>query len=92
MSLESAKEFTKKLMTEKGFRDKFASIADPAARKAAVAAAGYSFTKDEMHEALQHVQKPGELSDAELEGVAGGGASTTISAVTSVVSAITAAF
>ena len=91
MSLESAKEFTKRLMTDKAFRDKFSSIPDLAARKSAVAAAGYSFTKEEMHEALQHAQKPGELSDAELEGVAGGGASSTISAVTSVVSAITAA-
>ena len=75
MSLESAKEFTKRLMTDKAFRDKFSSIPDLAARKSAVAAAGYSFTKEEMQEAVQILQQPGELADAELEGVAGGGSS-----------------
>lgn len=66
MSMESAKAFVEKMKTDKEFAKKVGGFEDKEARKAFVAEAGYSFTKEEIDEAGS------ELSDNDLDSVAGG--------------------
>jgi len=66
MSIESAKAFIEGLKNDEDFAKKVGECKDKEDRMAFVRAAGYDFTKEEIAEAQ------GELTDDELEGVAGG--------------------
>jgi predicted ribosomally synthesized peptide with nif11-like leader len=66
MSEESAKAFIKKMREDRAFNQKIAGIKDQPARQAAVKAAGFDFTAAEFGRAR------GELTDDELDKVAGG--------------------
>lgn len=67
MSIESAKAYLNRLKTDENFAKKVKGYEDKTARKDFVAKEGYSFTKEEL-EAVSS-----ELSDGELDAVAGGG-------------------
>lgn len=66
MSIVSAKEYLERLKTDKEFGDKVNSFEDKVARREFVVQSGYSFTKEDMDEIGS------ELSDNELDAVAGG--------------------
>ena len=88
MSVESAKEFLKKLAKDEAFKKSIESASDEEKQKI-VKEAGFDFTKDEIKEV---VGGSSELSDADLEKVAGGSAVTWVSAGASVGGAVAAAF
>ncbi|MCK5539286.1 MAG: Nif11-like leader peptide family RiPP precursor [Deltaproteobacteria bacterium] len=90
MSVQSAKDFLKKFSKDSDFRTKLESAADDAARQALTKAAGFDFSKAE----LQEVTGGGsaELSDDDLEKVAGGSAPDWVGAGATVVGAVAAAF
>jgi predicted ribosomally synthesized peptide with nif11-like leader len=73
MSVESAIEFYKKLATDAGFRAKL-DAATKDERLVIIRDAGFRFTQPEYEEATNKIlgQGSGELSDADLENVAGG--------------------
>ena len=67
MSVESAKLFIEKLKTDEGFAKKVKECKDSEARISLVKESGFDFTIEE----IKGIQ--GELSDDELDAVAGGG-------------------
>lgn len=67
MSIESAKAFIERIKTDEDFRGKVSNCKAQEARNAFVKQAGYDFTRDDM-DLLK-----AELSEEELDGVAGGG-------------------
>ena len=67
MSVESAKSFMEKIKTDEEFAKKVKECKDAEARMAFVKAEGFDFTVEE----IKGIQ--GELSDDELDAVAGGG-------------------
>ncbi|NLZ82749.1 MAG: Nif11-like leader peptide family natural product precursor [Clostridiales bacterium] len=67
MSIVSAKAYLERLKTDKEFSDKVNSFEDKVARREFVVQSGYSFTKEDVEEINL------ELSDDELDAVAGGG-------------------
>ena len=69
MSVESAKNFLKKFAKDDDFRAQLEKAADLEARQVITKAAGFDFTKAELHEC---VGASSELSDDDLENVAGG--------------------
>ena len=71
MSVESAKNFLKKFAKDDDFRAQLEKAADLEARQVIAKAAGFDFTKAELHEC---VSANSELSDDDLENVAGGSA------------------
>jgi predicted ribosomally synthesized peptide with nif11-like leader len=71
MSVESAKKFVERLANDAEFRAQVESASDPLAKKKLVQAAGYDFDMADISAVLPQ-SAGGELSDAELEGVAGG--------------------
>ena len=76
MSVESAKAFSEKFSADEAFRKIFEDAADDEAKKKAASDAGFEFTKDEIKTVLS--EKKGQLSEAELESVAGGSSGTWI--------------
>ncbi len=66
MSVESAKKFMDTIANDEDFRSKF-ETGDEATRLQMIREGGYDFTKEEALEASN-----GELSDEDLEAVAGG--------------------
>ena len=70
MSIESAKEFLKKLAKDEVFRKSLENASSDEERKKIVKDTGFYFTKDDLEELAAQVS--GELSDGELEQVAGG--------------------
>jgi predicted ribosomally synthesized peptide with nif11-like leader len=66
MSLEDAKRLIERLNTDEEFREKILAAPEVAERLDLVAAEGYDVTEEEMASASA------ELSDAELDAVAGG--------------------
>lgn len=68
MSVASAKSFLDKIKTDATFAKAVRGAATPKERTALVNGAGFDFTQTELDQARQ-----GELSDQELESVAGGG-------------------
>jgi predicted ribosomally synthesized peptide with nif11-like leader len=93
MSVESAKKFIERLANDAEFRAQVESASDPVTKKKLAQAAGYDFDMADIAAVLPQ-SAGGELSDAELEGVAGGAdtsmvvssatLSATISAIVSV--------
>ncbi len=71
MSVASAKKFLERMATDNDFRAKVEAAQDPLAKKALVKAAGYDFDVADISAVLPE-SMGGELSDQELEGVAGG--------------------
>ncbi len=74
MSVESAKAFVEKFNADEAFRKSLDDAADDAARQQAAKDAGFDFTKDDLKTVTG--EKKGELSEAELESVAGGTSGT----------------
>lgn len=69
MSLDSAAKFLKKYNEDPAFRSTLETAKDLDERRQLINAAGFDFTQDE----LNHVAKqPTELSNGDLEDVAGG--------------------
>jgi predicted ribosomally synthesized peptide with nif11-like leader len=91
MSVSQAEQLLKKLADDPQFRTKVTSAPTPEAKQEIVAEAGFSHvTKDDIAAAVPRLK--GELSDAELEAVAGGGAAEwVIAASTVTIAAATAA-
>lgn len=66
MSVESAKAFIEKMKTDEGFAKKIKECSDNEARMAFAKESGFNFTVEE-------IKLEGELSDDDLDAVAGGG-------------------
>lgn len=76
MSQEDAQVFAKKMMTDRPFQDKLKAAENDEGKKALADELGLSFTAQELEEAFS---KTGELSDKDLEAVAGGSSATWVS-------------
>ena len=75
MSVDSAKAFLKKMAQDSALRANVDGAKDNAAREKIAQEAGFSFSKEELDQVIPGASKltPGaELSDADLEAVAGG--------------------
>ena len=72
MSTESAQQFLEKMGTDPTFRAAIENAPTDAERQDIVKKAGFEFTKAELQEVIPDNFKSGELSEAELENVAGG--------------------
>ncbi|MCP3888316.1 MAG: Nif11-like leader peptide family natural product precursor [Desulfobulbaceae bacterium] len=68
MSIESAKAFMERVLNDEDFRKEVGEIGTAEERMAFVTAAGFDFTKEE----LKNVQEKMQLTDEELELLAGG--------------------
>ncbi len=66
MSVESAKAFIERMKTDEEFSEKVKGCKDAEERMACVKEAGFDFTNEELKEVSEN------LSDDELDGVAGG--------------------
>jgi predicted ribosomally synthesized peptide with nif11-like leader len=73
MSVKEAQEFIALVGTDEALKAAVEAAPDRAARKALADGKGLHFTSEEMKEAASATPSDGELSDAALEGVAGGG-------------------
>jgi len=69
MSLESAVKFLKRFNGDNVFRSALEALKDDATRKQMIKAAGFDFSQDELNHI---VNQPTELSNGDLEAVAGG--------------------
>lgn len=67
MSVESAKAYVERMKTDEEFNKKVKECKDSEARMAFVKEAGFDFTSEEIKEL------GGELSDSDLDAVAGAG-------------------
>ncbi len=74
MSVESARAFYERMITDEAFRTQHHRAATDDERREIVLAAGYNFTPEEWEAALTQISESsnGELSDAELTAVSGG--------------------
>lgn len=76
MSIESARAYYERLVSDESFRTKIQSAASNDERQAIIRSAGYNFTKEECDtvrtQILDSASDDSELGDAELEAVAGG--------------------
>ncbi|MEN6463491.1 MAG: Nif11-like leader peptide family natural product precursor [Syntrophomonas sp.] len=70
MSVEAAKKFIEKVKSDEDFKAQLSAIKNAEERMAFAKNAGFDFTGEEIKEAAG-----GELSDGDLDAVAGGGAS-----------------
>ena len=66
MSMEQAKLFIERMMKDEAFRTRIMAVDDVAQRMKIVKAEGYDCTPEEIEKRSQ------ELSDAQMEGTAGG--------------------
>ncbi len=82
MATERAQELLKAISTDVKFRQTLENAESPQARRAAIDHAGFADVKtDEIKAAVKEEAGDGELSDAELESVAGGATTTWLSIV-----------
>ena len=88
MSVESAKEFLKKLSKDEAFKKAIEGAASDEERQKLVKDAGFEFTKAEIKEVSGG---SAELSDDDLEKVAGGSAAGWVSAAAAVTGPVAAA-
>lgn len=76
MSVEGALNFIKRMAEDESFKQAFRNAGDETSRRKLVADNGYNFTDDEYNRAVGLIAKAreadGELSDDDLEQVAGG--------------------
>ena len=89
MSIESAKAFVEKMASDDAFRAKLEQAASDEDRKQMVKDAGFEFTKDELKAVVAESGK-GELSEKDLEAVAGGSSATWVAVAVAVVGAAAA--
>ncbi len=77
MSIESAREFADKMKEDEEFRNSFMAAGNQETAMKMVKDKGYDFTIEEIsqvrHEYKVEAGNQGELSDKDLEQVAGGG-------------------
>ena len=78
MSVQDAKDFVAKVKGDKSLADSLESAADDDARRAIAAGTGFNFTKSEMSEALSAGGSK-QLSDDDLDTVAGGSSASWVS-------------
>jgi len=90
MSVQSAKDFVAKVKGDKSIADSLGSAADDDARRKIAADAGFDFTKAEMSEALSAGGSK-QLSDDDLDTVAGGSSATWVGTAAGVGGAAAAA-
>jgi len=92
MSVESAKEFLKKLQEDAELKKAIEEAKEDTAKvKKIVEDAGFSFTKQELEEAMG-VTGSQELSEEDLEKVAGGSTIGWLTAAAGIGGAVAAAF
>ncbi|WP_414581498.1 Nif11-like leader peptide family natural product precursor [Scytonema sp. PCC 10023] len=74
MSIESARAFYDRIVTDEAFKTQYQSAASDDERREIVLAAGYNFTPQEWEAAMTQISQSSneELSDAELTAVSGG--------------------
>lgn len=74
MSIESAKAFYERMLTDEAFRTQHQNAESDNERREVVLAAGYDFTPEEWETALAQISasSDSEISDAELSAVSGG--------------------
>ncbi|MDD2901318.1 MAG: Nif11-like leader peptide family natural product precursor [Syntrophales bacterium] len=74
MSVQSARDFLKRIGADQAFKDRIAAAPDHEARQEMVRAAGFDFNLDELKEAVKEVAAAAgrELTPAELQDIAGG--------------------
>lgn len=76
MSIKSARAFYERVVTDEPFRSQLQNAPGDDERRAIVQAAGYNFTHEEWQATTKQMQESDaidmELSDVELEEVAGG--------------------
>ncbi|NMG07801.1 Nif11-like leader peptide family natural product precursor [Brasilonema sp. UFV-L1] len=74
MSIESAKAFYDRIVTDEAFKTQYQSAVSDDERREIVLAAGYNFTPEEWEAAMTQISESSdeELSDAELTAVSGG--------------------
>lgn len=74
MSIESARAFYERMITDEGFRIQYQNAVSNDERREFVLAAGYNFTPEEWEITLAQISQSAdsELSDAELTAVSGG--------------------
>lgn len=74
MSVQSARDFIKKVEADQTLQERLEAAADLEARQRLVREAGFDFTLEEFSQAAQEVAaaRGQEMSPEELEGVAGG--------------------
>jgi predicted ribosomally synthesized peptide with nif11-like leader len=90
MATPRAKQFLQTLSTDVALRQKLENATTPDERRQIIDGAGYSdLSKEDLRQAAAEVGASAELSDAELEAVAGGGKASWVIAVSTVVSAVT---
>ena len=74
MSQESAVACAARITTDQAFRDEVAGAADDAARLEIINAAGFTVTAEDRAVIVEAIAaSDGEVSDAQLAGIAGGG-------------------
>lgn len=84
MSIESAKKLIQKMGTDAAFRDSLKNASDDKARHEIAVKHGFDCTRAEVESLLPGGHNAGEISDADLEAVAGGkGVSVVVSAAIS---------
>lgn len=74
MSIESARAFYDRIVTDEAFKTQYQNAASDDERREMVLAAGYNFTPQEWEAAMTQISESSneELSDAELTAVSGG--------------------
>lgn len=80
MSVENAKKLLEKIKSDDGFRKQLADAPDDAARKKIAQSHGMDCTRAEFESILPGGENQ-EISEAELEAVAGGGVAGSITKV-----------
>ncbi len=78
MSVQAAKDFCKKISDDKSLASSLESAADDDARRKIAAGAGFDFTREDMREALSEGSSK-QLSDDDLDTVAGGSTGSWVS-------------
>lgn len=79
MSVQAAKDFVAKVKEDKSLADSLEAASDDDARRKIASDAGFNFTKDEMKEALSEGGSK-QLSDDDLDTVAGGASAAWVGA------------
>jgi len=92
MSVESAKEFYKRIKEDEEFAKKISDTQDNEERAKMVKEAGYDFTLEELNGVIQE-ETGKKLSDEELENIAGGAvgiATVAVAAIGAIVTVVVA--
>jgi predicted ribosomally synthesized peptide with nif11-like leader len=89
MAVKSAKAFLTKLKTDAGLQAKLSVAKTDDAKKKIVKGLGFDFTKDELKTAAEEIraESGAELSDEELEAVAGGSSGAWVGALAGAIGA-----